>query len=199
LNFDSVAQVGLFGYLASGAEVSEVGVENANLTATNNYVIGGLVGNSFGTVSSSYSTGSITEANRGGGLMGWNDGTVSNSYSTSDVIAYDYGGGLLGGNNGDVSNSYCTGAVTCGHAARGLVGGHGGTVTGSFWNVQTSGQATSPGGIGKTTAEMKSITTFSSAGWNIIAVANPDSRNDSYVWNIVDGQTYPFLSWQSVS
>jgi hypothetical protein len=43
---------------------------------------------------------------------------------------------------------------------------------------------------------MQDIATFSGAGWNIIAVANPNSRNPSYIWNIVTGQTYPFLSWE---
>jgi hypothetical protein len=31
----------------------------------------------------------------------------------------------------------------------------------------------------------------------MFAVADPSARNTSYTWNIVDGQTYPFLSWQS--
>ena len=71
-----------------------------------------------------------------------------------------------------------------------------GTVSNSFWDVQTSGRSTSDGGVGKTTGEMKSITTLSGAGWNIVSVANPDTRSPSYVWNIVSGVTYPFLSWQ---
>jgi len=37
----------------------------------------------------------------------------------------------------------------------------------SFWDNQTSGQTSSSGGTGKTTAQMKSITTFSGAGWDI--------------------------------
>jgi hypothetical protein len=55
------------------------------------------------------------------------------------------------------------------------------------------------GGIGRNTTEMQDITTFSSAGWDIIAVANPSTRNPSYIWNIVDDETYPFLSWEPVS
>jgi hypothetical protein len=50
--------------------------------------------------------------------------------------------------------------------------------------------------------ELRSQPAFTSslgAGWNIVAVANPATRNPSYTWNIIDGQTYPFLSWQSVS
>jgi hypothetical protein len=78
----------------------------------------------------------------------------------------------------------------------GLVGGNAGTVSNSFWDTETSGQGTSAGGTGKTTAQMKNIATFSGAGWNIIAVANSGTRNPSYIWNIVNGVTYPFLSWQ---
>ena len=44
----------------------------------------------------------------------------------------------------------------------------------------------------KTTAEMQNIATF--AGWSIIAVASSET-NPAYTWNIVDGETYPFLSW----
>jgi hypothetical protein len=75
----------------------------------------------------------------------------------------------------------------------------GGNTTNSFWDTETSGQSTSAGGTGKTTAEMQDIDTFSGATWNIIAVANSDTRNTSYIWNIVNEVTYPFLSWQPVS
>jgi hypothetical protein len=74
-----------------------------------------------------------------------------------------------------------------------------GNVSNSFWDTETSGQATSDGGIGKTTAEMQDITTFSYAGWYIGAVANPSTRNPYYTWNIVDDETYPFLRWEPVS
>jgi len=72
------------------------------------------------------------------------------------------------------------------------------SVSNSFWDTETSGQATSDGGTGKNTTEMQDITTFSGATWDIVAVANPSIRNPSYIWNIVDDVTYPFLSWQPV-
>jgi len=78
----------------------------------------------------------------------------------------------------------------------GLVGRNWGTVIHSFWDTETSGQSTSDGGTGKTTAEMQDIATFSGATWNIIAVVAPGSTNTTYIWNIVDDVTYPFLSWQ---
>jgi len=81
----------------------------------------------------------------------------------------------------------------------GLVGrNYEGTVTNSFWDTETSGQSTSAGGTGKITAEMKSITTFTGATWHITAVA-AGVTDPTYIWNIVDDETYPFLSWQSVS
>ena len=80
----------------------------------------------------------------------------------------------------------------------GLAGRNTDTVSNSFWDTETSGQATSAGGTGKDTEGMMDITTFSGAGWDIIAVANPGTRSPSYIWNIVDTVTYPFLSWQPV-
>jgi len=71
-------------------------------------------------------------------------------------------------------------------------------VSNSFWDIETSGQSTLDSGTSKTTTEMKSIATFTGALWDIIAVA-PGETNPAYTWNIVDGQTYPFLSWQSIS
>lgn len=163
--------------------------------------VGGLVGvDYFGSVSYSYSTASVIGDLGVGGLVGLHAlGAVSNSYATGSVTGTSYIGGLVGGNsfNGTVNNSYSCGSVTGGDSIGGLVGfNHGtATVSGSFWDTQASGQATSDGGTGKTTAEMQSIATFSA--WNIIAVVNPSTRNPVYIWNIVDDETYPFLSWQS--
>jgi len=76
------------------------------------------------------------------------------------------------------------------------VGKNDGTVSNCFWDTQTSGQAGSDGGIGKTTAQMKDVDTFSGASWDIATVDGADDRNTDYVWNIVDDVAYPFLSWQ---
>jgi hypothetical protein len=194
---------------------------------TGNVNVGGLVGyNFFGTVTESYWSGSMTGQDNVGGLVGWNRGTMSNSYSTGSVIGQNSVGGLVGKNSGPLSNSYATGSVTgddnvgglvgrndaTGTASNsystgsvtgnthvgGLVGRNAGAVSNSFWDTQTSGQATSAGGAGKTTAQMKDIDTFSGVGWDIVAVDNLDDRNTDYIWNMVDDVTYPFLSWQPV-
>jgi len=48
LNSDSAAQVGLFGYLAPGGKVTQLGIENADVTGT--YIVAGLVGGNNGIV-----------------------------------------------------------------------------------------------------------------------------------------------------
>jgi hypothetical protein len=163
--------------------------------------VGGLVGvnGDAGTVSNSYSTATVTSEHNAGGLVGENYGTVSKSYSTGSVTGDHNIGGLMGANYGHVGTSYSTGSVTGSSSVGGLVGvnGYGGSVSDSFWDTETSGQATSDGGTGKTTMEMQEITTFSGAGWDIIGVADLGTHNPAYIWNIVSNITYPFLSWQS--
>jgi hypothetical protein len=221
INLPGKGYVGLFSVVGEGGRIENIGVVNANVTSTayigglvglnkgivsNSYStgnvagnewVGGLVGQNDGTVSNSYSTGSVTSDSGAGGLMGANTGTVNNSYSTGSVTSDSGAGGLMAANSGTVNNSYSTGSVTGNDYLGGLVGySNEGTASGSFWDTETSGQSTSDGGIGKTTAKMQDIATFSGAGWNIIAVANPGERNPTYIWNIVDDETYPFLSWE---
>ena len=169
-----------------------------SVTGSDEYV-GGLVGDNYhGTVSNSYATGSVTGEDGVGGLVGRNRDTVSNSYSSGSVTGDNCVGGLVGCNYDTVSDSYSSGNVTGNSSVGGLVGcNYEGTVSNSFWDTETSGQATSDGGTGKTTAEMQDIATFSGAAWDIIAVAL-GATNPAYTWNIVDGETYPFLSWQSI-
>jgi hypothetical protein len=136
------------------------------------------------------------------GLFGCtnNKGTIKNvGVVNTYIVGWWCVGGLVGNNWGTVSNSYSTGSVTGDSRVGGLVGWNEGTVSTSFWDTETSGQATSDGGTGKTTAEMQDIVTFSGATWDIIAVANPSIHNLAYIWNIVNNVTYPFLSWQPVS
>lgn len=147
-----------------------------------------------------YSSASGGGRDKFGGLVGCSQkGTIQNSYSRSSVTVTDGSriGGLAGciDYRGEILNSYSTGLVSvvdC-TAVGGLVGnrvGPGfnvGVVTNSFWDIDTSGQATSAGGTGKTTAEMKTKATFTEAGWNFDDIWNIDSA-------VNDG--YPYLVWQ---
>jgi hypothetical protein len=168
---------------------------SGNVTGT--YCVGDLVGRNDGTVSNSYSIGMVTGNDLVGSLVGVNDGTMSNSCAGGPVMGNDFVGGLAGRNEGTVSKCYSMGSVTGDEYTGGLVGQNlYGVVSDSVWDTQTSGQATSDGGTGKTTAEMKNIATFSGAGWDIITVVDSSTRNIGYIWNIVDAITCPFLSWQ---
>ena len=187
-----------------GQSTGHVSNSYATGSVTGNSSIGGLMGENEGKVSNSYAIGNVSGDTRIGGLIGRTHGfdIVDNSYSTGSVTGNSYVGGLVGGSYGTVSNSYATGSVAGISYVGGLVGASYctdwscGIVINSFWDTETSGQATSDGGTGKTTAQMKNIATFSGAKWNIITVGSPGARNPAYIWNIVNGLTYPFLSWE---
>ena len=146
--------------------------------------VGGLVGENRGGIGRCYSTGAVSGRYSVGGLVGFNgSGVVSDCCSHSTVKADQLGiGGLVGSNGGIITRCYAAGGVTGSSDVGGLLGRNSGTVTDCFWDVKTSGQATSAGGMPKTTAEMKHKMTF--ANWDFIEV-----------WDVAENQTYPFLRW----
>jgi len=71
--------------------------------------------------------------------------------------------------------------ICWGNAIGGLVGQNdGGAVSNSFWDMESSGQSTSDGGLGMTTVEMKQQATFT--GWDFTTI-----------WGIFENKTYPLL------
>ena len=164
-----------------------------NVTGNDN--VGGLVGwNREGTMSRCYATGCVTGNDSVGGLVGKNSDTASNCYATGRVTGNDNVGGLAGRNDnwGSVSDSYSTGGVTGSTHVGGLIGRNAGTESNSFWDTQTSEQGSSAGGTPKTTQQMKDITTFSGAGWDIVLIGDYVDET----WYIDDGNDYPRLGWQ---
>ena len=157
--------------------------------------VGGLVGNNNGgLITGSHSTGEVAGNQFVGGLAGTSRGDVSNSYSTANVYGVRWVGGLVGcGRN--ITHSYSTGSVNGDEFVGGLIGtGSPNRVVSAFWNIDTSGEAASPGGgMGLTTTEMQTASTFLEAGWDFVGETE-NGPND--VWKIVEGQTYPLLSWQ---
>jgi len=67
-------------------------------------------------------------------------------------------------------------------------------VTSSFWDIQTSGQTISAGGTGKTTAEMKTRSTFTDAGWDFVGETENGTED---IWWILEGKDYPHLWWET--
>jgi uncharacterized repeat protein (TIGR01451 family) len=205
--------VGLFGTLAIGGQVRNLGVED--LTVTGSQAVGGLVGHNSATITNSYSRGSVSGNSDVGGLVGLNEGTIVASYATGFTGAFMPGGGLVGRNRGLIANCYATGAVDGDTAIGGLVGdndglvencyaagavlgpdrrgatdyigglvGRGSKATASFWDIQSSNQTTSASGKGLTTTQMQTMSIFQNAGW---------AGND---WVMADGQDYPRLAWE---
>lgn len=171
---------------------------------------GGLVGYNYrnGLISQSYATGSVTGASSStiGGLVGvggW--GSISQSYATGATTGGGGGfvGGLVGAIGGlspqtfTINQSYATGQVAAGSGGTkgGLVARRdiGGSVTNSYWDVDSTGQATSPGGgIAKHTSELKTALQpgFNSAVWGVYPVGVVGSYPPV-------GAIYPYLKWQS--
>jgi hypothetical protein len=139
IDLPATGYVGLFSIVGEGGRVENVGVVNADMTSTAH--IGALVGSNRGTVSGSYSTGSITGDQYLGGLVGSNTGTVSNSYSTVTVAGNSWVSGLVGQNDGTVSNSYATSHITGASSTGGLVAGNTGTVSNSYAASNVTGNS----------------------------------------------------------
>ncbi len=165
--------------------------------------VGGLVGalNMEGTITNCYATGRVLGVEKVGGLVGSNgSGTISNCYSSGDVSGYSTVGGLVGEIwDSTIANCYSSGDVSGDGIVGGLVGSHDpwgmgwGEITFSFWDTQTSGQATSDGGTGKTTAEMQTESTFTDAGWDFIGESVNGTED---IWSICEGPNYPRFVWQ---
>lgn len=217
INRSGSLRQGFFGHISASAEVKNLGLESANITAkfssgilvgssegiiTRCFVtgqltatrdrIGGLVGSNSGSISECYSKAEIESSggNYVGSIVGFDSGTgqsISNSYATGSVSGKIPIGGLVGGNNSSLVNCYSLGQVTASNSSSTQVGGLTGYDTGSstdsYWNTETSGQATSAKGIGKTSSELQSPTSNTGiyVNWN------------SNVWDFGTASQYPVL------
>ena len=139
---------------------------------------GGIVGVAFRGVVKQCGTavnatckgsGAVTNGDYAGGISG-------QCYYVYHYDCYARGpvyGDPAGGAIGNIENYcaqyrlYSTGDVS-GGTTGGLIGDRSQTqgVYNSFWDLQTSGQATSDGGTGKNTTDMKIESTFTDAGWD---------------------------------
>jgi filamentous hemagglutinin family protein len=146
---------GLAGLTANSAKILN---SYANVNVNGNVPIGwyagpgytgGLVGDNYGLILNSFSSGSITYSDQGtwlqamfGGLAGINHGTISGAFASGPVSAFAVtnAGGLVGTNYGAITNAFASGAVTgradcdvCSYATvGGLVGSNYGSLTNTF-------------------------------------------------------------------
>ena len=190
---------------------SEVSITTTNLTST-----GGIVGEFDGTMEYSSFVGSMqvnasSGSNSSGGLSGWlrSSSQIENSYAR---VSYSGTSTLKTGINGrtdmPITKSYSASSGV--NAAFVHSGPSSGPLSiNSFWdsvlaagvNPQLATSNSLAGVTGKTTAEMKSISTFSSGleawdivnGWETFSTASP-----AKIWGICSAVNdgYPFLLWE---
>ena len=200
--------VGLFGSAGSGAAIRNVGIKDATVTLDD---FGGiLVGNNAGTVSASWTSGTISGDENISGLAGVNSGTITASYSTAGVTGSStdatnnrHSGGLVGQNasGGTVTAGYFAGTLSNTIATNPLVGINQGTINSSYWDTTVSmvaDDADNNAPEGRSTAQLQAPTDygatttdiFPSASWN----ANVDgvSGNDD-PWHFGSRAEYPIL------
>ena len=198
-----------------GANIGTVSNSYATGDVSGDEYVGGLVGSNAGDVNTSYSTGNVSGNKNVGGLVGENDigSTVENSYAMGNVTRKSGStetsfGGFVGFNSGQIINCYSTGSVEVEDGDELTENGFVGEVDegswnyemiGNFWDVETSGQDDTEGNAtGLTTSEMMTNSTYIEEDWDLFVVADTDERNTGYIWNMVDTETYPFLSWEDV-
>jgi filamentous hemagglutinin family protein len=178
---------------SSAAVNITVGTQSNHLTDT----VGGVVGIGTGSVNRSFATGSITG---NGGYMGGISGSsyfaggIFDSYSTVSLTNNNgrYVSALVANIEGStVTSSYATGKVTVTGTPPIRLGGavalyNGGSVSNLYWDIQTTGLATSTLGTGLTTALLK---------------AGLPAGFDPAVWAIdpAFNNGYPYLKWQRPS
>lgn len=173
---------------------------------TGSYCLGGLCGDNYArNISQCYSEGSVDGDSEIGGLCGRNlYGTISDCYAGGAAEGNYRVGGLCGYNEyASISNCYATGLVS------GLVGKYSppknlgglvgrsnstkGSITTSFWDMESSGQATSDGGTEESTAQMQMSRTFLEANWDFV---DETENGNEDLWWIDEGQDYPHLWWE---
>ena len=196
----SSSRVGtLVGFLKYG-NLSACGVKGGRVEGDSH--VGGLVGCSYeGFVSQCFASSAALGNSRVGGLMGYNrEGKIINCYSLGSVSGHENVGGLAGvslhstfSTYALILNCYSAGRVSGDVDVDGLAGSSYKTVTSSFWDIETSGQATSGGGTGLTTAQMQTQSTYTDAGWDFAAETANGSED---IWTICEATNYPRFVWQ---
>jgi len=169
--------------------VSVTGTSQAHTSAGGLVSINGVL--VTGTIIQSYATGNViatstyggaaTRYAQAGGFVSANGytgpvtGIINNCYDRGNVTAIAtgtalaYAGGFVYRNeSGSITDAYSTGVPTGAHGIGGFCQSNNDTITDCFWDTQTSGTAVSDGGTGKTTAQMKTKTTFS--GWDFSSI-----------------------------
>jgi predicted outer membrane repeat protein len=185
------------GTIKNSSATGSVTGEKRNINGRENRGIGGLIGDNSGPLIGCSAASDVSGDTQVGGLVGKNSDSIINCYATGCVTGAEYVGGLVGYNSISIINCYSTGGVSGTTYFGGLVGqkGFGGTVLNSFWDIQTSGQLISDGGISRSTVEMQTADTFLFVGWDFVDETENGTED---IWWILEGQDYPRLWWELI-
>ncbi|MBI9018085.1 MAG: PASTA domain-containing protein [Phycisphaerae bacterium] len=189
--------------------------QNENSKITNSYShtkitagdksenIGGFVGFCVSSsIQSCYSDAEVfsgEESRYTGGFCGTSlNSNISNNYSLSDVFGGSNAAGFVGQvYNGLVSCCYAVGKVDSGYGyGNGFVGAYyysDDIFEGCFWDVTTSRQRDSHGGMGLRTDRMQIALPYQSTGWDL---AHETANGTEDIWKFTGENTYPVLTWQ---
>lgn len=174
--------------------------------------VGGLIGENIdGLADRCYAEGTVRGTSNVGGLVGKNTaGKCTDCYAVAAVTAVTSAGSLVGYNAPScdcptvyrlslIARCFAAGPVK-GNRSGGLVAlnrnelNHYSVVDASFWDLKTTGCMTSDGGVGKTTTQMLSLTTYTGAGWDFVG-EKANGAND--FWCLPLPRSYPRLAWES--
>ncbi|MBN2269214.1 MAG: hypothetical protein JXN61_01280 [Sedimentisphaerales bacterium] len=211
--------IGLFNSLRSGAQIKNLGIENAMVIG--DIEVGGIVGENWGgLISRCYFIGTVSGTSSVGGIVGWNYGTLEQCYAVGQVTGTSEVGGLIGHNynSGQLIQCYAISDVSGHHRIGGLVGFNSAIISECF------GACSVNGAIGE--SDVGALVGFVSSGYyarnsfwdNSICQNNPGeaarglptswmkemktySLNDwdTEVWTIDEGNDYPHLAWENAS
>lgn len=160
---------GLFGRIGSRGKIQKLGLKDVAIQG--NSGVGGIAGENAGVITNCYVTGSVKGDNAVGGFVGRNAGKIAFCYAANTISSRGGLGGLIGDS---IPNR--------------------GEVFASFWDIEVSGHPESDGGIGKTTAEMMTRSTFTASGWDFVSETANGTED---IWTIREGKTYPLFVWQN--
>ena len=187
----SINFVGMFG-CTEDAMIRDLGLPNAHIWGLGR--VGGIAGQSdMSEIINTYTSGHVLSTyNYVGGLVGWSDSTmITDCYSRANCKGYtDVAGGLAGfaDNHSCITNSYFGGKVSGSKDIGGLIGKNdSSSVVNGFWDMDISGLDSSAGGTGRSTANMKTESNFTDAGWNF---------TDTWLIDLAENDGYPILKWE---
>ena len=206
INRGSTDYIGLFRVVGDGGRIRNLGLERVKITGRD--FIGAVAGemSAFSGVEAVYVTGAVSGRDLIGGLIGEHhpNASLRNTYSAARVTGSSYVGGLLGyvpSSNATVYYSYARGVVT-GRNSGGLlypsadqygINGHQ-----TYWDTQTSGQATSNGGTGQTTSNLKTPTdTTTDMDASTVGNQNIYSSWPVATWDFGTASQYPALKYDT--